>query len=241
MRPTRFLLAIPMAAALLVVSCSGKLAEQKGLTDSDLFSRGQQLLAKKKYDRAIEHFQVLLERFPTSPLAPQAQLSLADARMENKDDVEAEVAYDDFLRLYPANDNVPYALFRKGELLFRQVSKPGRDQTKTIEAIRTYKVFLGRSPSGPQAETASKRVEELRNRLAEHEAAVISHYLTRSKYDSAEARARRAVSDYPDTASLPSLMSLLAEALEREGKKEEAAEIMRSRREKFPGPEDKKR
>jgi outer membrane protein assembly factor BamD len=241
MRRTRHLLAILMAAAFLIPSCSGKLSKQTGLTDSDLFSRGQQKLAKKSYSNAIEHFQVLLERFPTSPLAPKTQLALADARMENGDNVEAEVAFDDFLRLYPASDNVPYALFRKGELLFRQGSKPGRDQTKTLEAIRTYKLLLEKNSSGPYAETAAKRLGDLRNRLAEHEARVVSHYLSRRKYDSAEARGRRAVADYSDTATLPSLMSLLAEALEREGKKEEAAELRKSLREKFPGRGDKKR
>jgi len=75
MRRTRHLLAILMAAAFLIPSCSGKLSKQTGLTDSNLFSRGQQKLAKKSYSSAIEHFQVLLERFPTSPLAPKTQLA----------------------------------------------------------------------------------------------------------------------------------------------------------------------
>lgn len=241
MRRTRYPLAILFAAAFLIVSCSPKLAKQPGLTDSVLFSRGQEQRAKKKYDSAIEHFQVLLERFPTSPLAPRAQLALADARMENKDDVEAEVAYDDFLRLYPGNDNVSYALLRKGELLFRDLGKPGRDQTKTNEAIRTYKILLGKTPSGPNAEIAAKRLSELRNRLAEHEVQVISHYLKRRRYDSAEARARRAISDYSDTGALPALLSLLSEALEREGKKEEAAEVKKRLRENFAGAGVRKR
>src|SRR4030067_828390 len=172
MRRTRHLLAILMAAAFLIPSCSGKLSKQTGLTDTAMFSRGQQKLAKKSYSSAIEHFQVLLERFPTSPLAPKTQLALADARMENGDNVEAEVAFDDFLRLYPASDNVPYALFRKGELLFRQGSKPGRDPTTTLQASRTYKLLLEKNPSGPYAETAARRLGDLRNRLAENEVMV---------------------------------------------------------------------
>ncbi len=234
MRRIRHFFAILSAAVFLLPSCSEKLSKQKGLTDADLFSRGQQKMAKKSYGGAVEPYQVLLERFPTSPLAARAQLGLADARMENGDDLEAEVAYDDFLRLYPADDNVPYALFRKGELLFRQAGKPGRDQTKTVEAIRSYKLLLEKSPSGPYAVKAAGRIGELRNRLAENEVRVVSHYLTRKKYDSAEARARRALAEYGDTAAVPSLLSLLAEALDREGKKEEASETRKSLREKYP-------
>ena len=241
MRRMLHFLAILTAAASVLLSCSGKLANQTGLTESDLFSRGQQQFAKKRYDSAIEHFQLLLERFPTSPLAPRAQLALADAHMENEDNVEAEIGYDDFLRLYPANDNVPYALLRKGDLLFRQTSKPGRDQTKTKEAIRIYRLLLEKSPSGTHAARASARIAELRNRLAENEVAVVSHYLARRKYESAETRARRAIADYPDTPSLPSLMDLLARALDRRGMKEEAAEVRDRLREKFPGRGDRKR
>ncbi len=241
MRRTRHSLVFLTAAAFLVVSCSTKLSEQPGLTDTGLFTNGQQYLAKKKYSDAAEHYKVLLEKFPNSPLAPKAQLALADAYMEDGDNVEAEVAYDDFIRLYPASDNVSYALFQKGELFSSQVSKPGRDQGKTLEAIRTYKLILEKYPSSPYAETATRRVGELRNRLAEHEVYVVTHYLAREKRDSAEARARRALSDYPDTPSVPTLMSLLAEALARQGKKEEAAVVSQNLREKYLGPGEKKR
>ena len=49
------------------------------------------------------------------------------------------------------------------------------------------------------------------------------------------------MSEYSDTASLPTLMSLLAKALEKEGKKEEAAEVQRSLQEKFGETGGKKR
>ena len=235
MRRTQHLLAIFLAAVLLLPSCSEKLANRTDLSDADLYARGRRYADRKKFDDAIEHFQALLERFPTSPLAPGAQLALADARMENRDFVEAEIAFDDFLRLYPASDNVPYALFRKGELVFRQMGKPGRDQTKTVEALNTFSLLREKYPSSPQASAAANRLREIRNRLAEHEVYVVSHYLSRGKYGSAETRAKRALADYPDAASAPTLLSLLAEALQREGKAEDAAEARRSLQEKFPG------
>lgn len=233
LRP-RNVLAVFLAACVLLPACSEKLSRRTGLTDRDLFSGGEQKLARKKLGGAIEHFRVLLERYPNSPLAARAQLSLADAYMENEDEAEAEVAFDDFLRLYPANDNVPYALFRKGELLYRQVRDPRRDQTRTREAIRTYTLLLEKSPSGPYAASASARIAELRNRLAEHEARVVTHYLARKRYFSAETRARRAIVEYPDAKTLPSLLALLAKSLEREGKLAEAAEVRKSLSEKFP-------
>lgn len=228
---------LPGVALFLVLSlsaCSEKLSRQDGLTDTGLFALGQQKAEQKKYAAAAEAFQVLIERFPTSPLAPRAQFALAVNRVANKDDVEAEVALDDFLRLYPADPKVPDALLMKGRLLYRQVLAPERDQGKTMEAIKAYQQFLEKAPGSPQAAEAAARIRELRNRLALHEAAVVAHYIKRKRYESAEARARRALQSYPDVEATPNLMALLARTLEKEGKKEEAAQVRKNLEEKFP-------
>jgi outer membrane assembly lipoprotein YfiO len=225
---------VVLSLLFLSTGCSEKLSRQTGLTDAGLFALGQQKAEQKKYGAAAEAFQVLIERFPTSPLAPRAQFALAANRVANKDDVEAEVALDDFLRLYPADPKVPDALLMKGRLLFSQILAPGRDQTKTVEAIKAYRQFLEKAPGSPQAAEAEARIRELRNHLALHEEAVISHYLNRKRYESAEARARRAVESFPDVKATPELLSLLARALEKEGKKEEAAQVQKSLTEKFP-------
>jgi len=219
---------------LLSAGCSEKLSKRMGLTDAGLFALGQQKAEKKKYEEAAEAFQLLLERYPTSPLASRAQFALAKSRMADKEDLEAEVAFDDFLRLYPADPKVPDALFLKGELLQRQVRAPERTQEKTREAIAAYRKFLEKEKGTKRSETAAARILELRDRLARHESAVISHYLSRRLYESAEIRAQRAISEYPDVDSTPTLLSLLAEAQERQGKKEEASRTRRILEEKYP-------
>jgi outer membrane assembly lipoprotein YfiO len=193
MRRTRLFLATGAALLLLFSSgCSEKLSRQTGLTDADLFARGQQQAERKKYGAASEAFQILLERFPTSPLAARAQFGLASNRMANKEEIEAEIAFDDFLRLYPADPKIPDALFMKGDLLSRQALSPGRDQGKTREAIKAYTLFLEREQDSPRAREVSGKIRELRNRLALHEATVVTHFLNRKMYDSAEARDREA-------------------------------------------------
>lgn len=242
MRRTRLFLATGAALILLFSSgCSEKLSRQTGLTDADLLARGQKQAERKKYGGASEAFQVLLERFPTSPLAARAQFGLASSRMANKDELEAEVAFDDFLRLYPADPKIPDALFLKGTLLSRQALPPGRDQGKTLEAIKAYTLFLEREPGSPHAQEASGKIRELRNRLALHEATVVNHFLSRKRYDSAEARARRAVAAYPDVPAAPRLLSLLAQALEKQGKRGEAETFRKTVAEKYPEHGGKKR
>ena len=242
MRRMRFFLATGAALVLLLASgCSEKLSRQSGLTDAGLFARAQRQVEQKKYGPASTTFQLLLERFPTSPLAARAQFGLASSRMEHKDEIEAEVAFDDFLRLYPADPKIPDALFLKATLLSRQVLPPGRDQGKTREAIKAYTLFLERQPGSPRAREISGKILELRNRLALHEAAVVNHFLSRKLFDSAEARARRAVAAYPDVPAAPTLLSLLSRALEKQGKKEEAQILRKTLAEKYPEYGGKKR
>ena len=242
MRRMRFFLATGAALLLLFSSgCSDKLSRQTGLTDADLLARGEKQAEQKKYKAASESFQVLLERFPTSPLAAQAQFGLASSRMAKRDEAEAEVAFDDFLRLYPADPKIPDALFLKATLLSRQILPPGRDQGKTREAIKAYTLFLEREPASPRAQQASAKIRELRNRLALHEANVVDHFLARKRFDSAEARARRAVAAYSDVPASPTLLSLLAQALEKQGKKGEAETFRKTLAEKYPEHGGKKR
>lgn len=223
MRRMRFFLATGAALILLFSSgCSEKLSRQTGLTDADLFARGQKQAERKNYKAASESFQVLLERFPTSPLAARAQFGLASNRMAGKEEIEAEVAFDDFLRLYPADPKVPDALFMKGDLLSRQVLSPGRDQGKTREAIKAYTLFLEREPGTPRSREISGKILGLRNRLALHEANVVKFFLNRKMYDSAEARARSAVAAYPDVPVATTLLTLVVQALEKQGKRDEA-------------------
>ena len=225
----RFFLATGAALILLFSSgCSEKLSRQTGLTDADLFARGQQQAERKKYGAAAEAYQVLLERFPTSPLASRAQFGLATCRMANNNEIEAEVAFDDFLRLYPADPKVPDALLMKGDLLSRQVLSPGRDQGKTREAIKAYTLFLEKEQGTPRARDVSRKILDLRNRLAMHEANVATNYLSRKLYNSAEARARYAVATYPDVPVITTLLTLLVQSLEKQGKRDEA-EVFRKK------------
>ena len=174
-------------------------------------------------------------------MAARAQFGLASNRMANKQEIEAEVAFDDFLRLYPADPKIPDALLLKGALLSRQVLAPGRDQGKTREAIKAYTLFLEREPGSPRAREASGKIRELRNRLALHEATVVNHFLSRKLYDSAEARARRAVAAYADVPAAPTLLSLLTRALEKQGKRDEAETFRKTLAEKYPEHGGKKR
>ena len=233
-RSLSWITAIALIFCLLPSGCSKDLAQQKGLSDTALFARGQQMEEKKKYEDAAEAFQLLVERYPNSPLAPQGQLGLASNLMKQKEAVLAEAAFDDFLRLYPANPKVPDALLLKGDLLYQKILLPGRSQEKTKEAIEVYKQFLEKESDTPRAKTVLSRIKELRVHLLRHEETIISHLLSSKKYESAELRAKRALEEFSDLAPATNLLSMLSKAQEKRAKADEAAQAQKTRDEKSP-------
>ena len=70
---------------------------------------------------------------------------------------------------------------------------------------------------------------------------MVKHFLTRKLYDSAEARARSAVATYPDVPAAPTLLALLVQSLEKQGKKDEAEIFRKTLAEKYSAHGGKKR
>jgi len=81
-----------------------------------LLSAGNMYLLKPDYDRAIDHYRELQQRFPKSARASYAHwktawLSFRQGRMD-----EARQGFEDQIALYPDSNEVPAALYWRGRL-----------------------------------------------------------------------------------------------------------------------------
>jgi len=89
-----------------------------------LFSAGNMYLLKRDYDRAIDHFRELQQRFSNGSKAPYAHwkaawLSFRQGRIE-----DARKDFEDQIALYPDSAEVPAALYWRGRLA-EEESNPG--------------------------------------------------------------------------------------------------------------------
>ena len=83
-----------------------------------LVMEGMQKMQKKDYEDAIKDFRQLKERYPYSKYAILAELKLGDAHFLNKDYADAAIAYEEFARLHPRNEVVPYVLYQNRDVPF---------------------------------------------------------------------------------------------------------------------------
>lgn len=182
---------IPAGCAWFQSSVDEKTAEQ-------LVAEGMTAYEDGKYRRAIEAFQQLKDWYPFSKYAILAELKLADAHFELEEYEEAIYAYEEFERLHPRNEAVPYVIYRIGSSYIAQMNSIDRDQTAVRKALDTDRRLVRMFPEDPYADKARERIQTCQRNLAEHEFYVGMFYYKNDHYEPAMDRFKTVLSDYPD-------------------------------------------
>jgi outer membrane protein assembly factor BamD len=167
-------------------------------TPEELAYQGMEQFEDKDYSDAVKTFSALKERYPYSRYAILAELKLADAYFQDERYPEAITAYEDFARLHPKNEAIPYVLYHIGDCYYQQLLSIDRDQTATHQAILAFERLLKSHPNSPYDEDARKKVRSCRQRLAEHELYVGRFYYKSKHYRAALGRLQKLLEGYED-------------------------------------------
>ncbi|MCU0561322.1 MAG: outer membrane protein assembly factor BamD [Desulfobacterales bacterium] len=150
------------------------------------------------YKKAIDHFQRLKDIYPFSQYAILAELKLGDAHYKLEQYEDAIFAYEEFEKLHPRNEAVPYVIYQIGRSHFDRITTSDRDQTYTRKAMETFQRLIRQYPDSPYARSAAEHVVGCYKSLAGHDFGVGVFYFKSKHYPAALARFRSVVSDYPD-------------------------------------------
>lgn len=195
------------------------------LTKEQLFDRGEEQFARKKYPRARTYYSYLYENYPNDPLGRRALLRVADTYFAQGDPVnlvEAQYKYRDFINRYPGSDRADYAMLQIAMVAYKQMEKPDRDQQKTREAVEKFNDMIRTFPNSPLRPEADKRLQDVLDRLAKHEHIVARFYLKRGSYQAAILRLNGIVDHYPNYRERDAVFYDLGAALAGLGRKAEA-------------------
>jgi outer membrane protein assembly factor BamD len=169
-------------------------------TPEALYARGAAEFQKSNYyhnyKKAREYFMRVKEEYPLHNLAILAEIGIADCHYSDKEYLEAESAYSDFITLHPTNENVPYALYQMGMCHYNQIEAIDRDQTAAIKAKKELEKLVSRYPDSKFATMAEKLIRECKQKLAEQEFYVGQFYFKQKKYQAALARFETVARDY---------------------------------------------
>jgi outer membrane protein assembly factor BamD len=169
-------------------------------SDENLFNLGQQHI-KKDMEKGILYLRQVIDSFPRSFYAQRAKLLIADAYFNKGDEANlilASAEYREFMALYPTSPSVPYCQYQIAMTYYKNVMKPGRDQTKTIQALQEFRKVVANYPNSEYAKLAEEKIKDCEQRLASHEFLIAEFYYKSKAYRAALSRLFEIINKYPE-------------------------------------------
>ncbi|HYW33226.1 MAG TPA: tetratricopeptide repeat protein [Gemmatimonas sp.] len=127
------------------------LADSSGPGPAALYTNGRDQLSRGSNGTARMLFQKLLLDYPTSDLAPEAQISIADSYLKEKNYPAAESAYAAVVTSYPTHPKAATALYKRGTVFELQNNLP--------EARKFWSEVIARYPRSDEAGLAAERLK----------------------------------------------------------------------------------
>jgi len=178
-------------------ACASGPDTKKPTTDEDYYNQAMIKFKARNYFDAIPAFQELKEKFPLSPYAVLAELRLGDSHYYKEEYVEAIHMYENFRRLHPNNQSVPYSIYMTGMCYYNQILTLDRDPTFARQAAEQFKQLQELFPNSPYTGKALFKLSESRRIVAEHEFFIGEFYLFYKNYPGAISRFNSILKEYP--------------------------------------------
>lgn len=150
------------------------------------------------YSRAVEKFEKLKDWFPFSRYAILAELKIGDAHYNMEQYAEAIFAYEEFEKLHPRNEAIPYVIYQIGRCYYDQIDTIDRDQTPARKALEAFLRLRKQFPEDQYARIAEDHINQCYKSLAGHEYSVGMFYYNSKHYLAAYHRFMAVISEYPD-------------------------------------------
>jgi outer membrane protein assembly factor BamD len=202
-----------LVVILILGGCLGN-KEKKELREGpdELYTRALSRFNRKKYESAIELFKDVKNYYPESPEALRAEIKIADSHFFLLEYEEAIALYEEFRKLHPNHEDIPYVLFQIGQGYFKQITTPDRDQNPARRALLNFQYLVENYPPSIFTETAKEKIVICRQSLAEHEFLVGRFYLRKRNYPGAIGRFEVVLLSYPDTEVVPKALFYMGKA-----------------------------
>ena len=191
------------------------------LPDKALYDKAEDAIKHGRFDVGRLDLQALLNTYTESQYMMRAKLAIADSWYQEGGTAaltQAEQEYTDFITFFPNAPEAAEAQMRIGDIYYRQMDKPDRDNVNTVKAEAAYRQMLQQFPDSILVPQAKQKLREVQEALASGEAEVAGFYVTRSNLSAAIARYQTVVDTYPLYSHMDDVLIALGDAYETEAK-----------------------
>lgn len=191
------------------------------LPDKALYDKAEDAIKHGRFDVGRLDLQALLNTYTESQYMMRAKLAIADSWYQEGGPAaltQAEQEYTDFITFFPNAPEAAEAQMRIGDIYYRQMDKPDRDNVSTVKAEGAYRQMLQQFPDSVLVPQAKQKLREVQEALASGEADVAGFYVGRSNLSAAIARYQTVVDTYPLYSHMDDVLIALGDAYEIEAK-----------------------
>lgn len=222
------------AIIILMSSCASTEKKPEIAPPDELYAKGLQFYLKGFTDSSETELITLLNEYPLSEYAKEAQLLLADNYYESEKYDEAASYYATFHVIHPSHSKAPYALFQKAMSHFKQVLSDDRDQSETKKALFSFEDYLNVYPEGFYSARAKKLMVFLNNRLAENEFYIGKFYYKDKNFEGALFRFGEIIRLYPNATVMDKTLYFVGKSYLELGEDDRAKETFENLINTFP-------
>ncbi len=247
-----FLVFIALCSFMLVGCKTTTLDQQyKGQTDKQIFDRAEHNLKRGRFETASKDFEALDTLYPFGEYSQQAQLDIIYAYYRNGDADSALAAADRYIRLYPRSSDIDYVYYMKGLIdmgpqenwldRWIRTNPTYRDVSGMEQAYQDFSLMIERFPQSSYVPEARKRMQYIRNVLAQHYLQIAQYYERRKAYVAAANRAGDVVRNYPGTPQVTPALGVMVRSYRALGETSMANDALQVLVNNYPNSPEAKR
>lgn len=167
--------------------------------EGEIYTEANTEFESGDFTMAALHYDELLEQHPFSDLAEIARLRIAHAYYLGGQHEKAIAAFNDFERLHPTSEQLPFVEYTIGMAYLDQAAPLDRGKSASENARRQFGRVRDRYPDSLYGRLAGFRIAQCDELLAGHEIVIGDYYLATGDKQAAVARYRFVVETYPES------------------------------------------
>lgn len=164
---------------MAIFSCSH---DDKNPNAETAYTKAFKLLKNKDYSEAGKAFEKIDDDFPFSKWSVKAQTMAVFAFYKNDDYADVVRVVDDFIRINPTSEYIPYMLYMKALSYYAQIPPIDRAQDNTKLAFATFRELLARFPISEYSDDVNAKLIVVNEHLAGAKMAVGRYQMSQKNY-----------------------------------------------------------
>jgi len=226
-----------LAASFLIgaTNCNAQFPFHKKKVNKSTSADNNAQPDKILYDKAIEdikhgrhevgrlNMQTLINTYPDSEYLAKAKLAIADSYYKEGGTANLALAisgYNDFVVFFPFLPEATYAQMQVAMAHYRQMEKPDRDRTQSLDAEEAFQTFLQKYPNDPLAPQAQQHLREVQEILAEGDFRIGYYYYLKGDKRAAATRLLSVANRYPLYSKSDRVLWMMGDIFEKSEKKD---------------------